>query len=107
MVKGFLDAEIAGAELHIYGSGDYVSELESVCRENGNVKYVGVKLIQEILTTQMKVTLLVNPRPTDQEFTKYSFLSKNMEYMAFGTPFLTTKLPGMPVEYYPYVVSAK
>ena len=26
-----------------------------------------------------------------------------MEYMASGTPTLTTKLPGMPEEYYPYV----
>ena len=26
-----------------------------------------------------------------------------MEYMASGTPLLTTKLAGMPAEYYPYV----
>ena len=26
-----------------------------------------------------------------------------MEYMVSGTPLLTTKLPGMPEEYYPYV----
>ena len=38
-----------------------------------------------------------------EEFTKYSFPSKNIEYMASGTPLLTTKLPGMPKEYYPYV----
>lgn len=103
LVEGFLDAEIADAELHIYGFGDYVPELESVCSKNGNVKYLGVKLNQEILTAQMKSTLLVNPRPTDQEFTKYSFPSKNMEYMASGTPLLTTKLPGMPADHYPYV----
>ena len=34
---------------------------------------------------------------------KYSFPSKTMEYMASGTPVLTTILPGMPKEYYPYV----
>ena len=26
-----------------------------------------------------------------------------MEYMASGTPLLTTKLPGMPEDYYPHV----
>ena len=26
-----------------------------------------------------------------------------MEYMASGTPILTTKLPGMPKEYYPHI----
>jgi len=34
---------------------------------------------------------------------KYSFPSKTMEYMASGTPVLTTVLPGMPKEYHPYV----
>ena len=47
--------------------------------------------------------LLVNPRPAAPEYTRYSFPSKNMEYMVSGTPVLTTKLPGMPKEYYPYV----
>ena len=47
--------------------------------------------------------LLVNPRPTNEEYTKYSFPSKNMEYMASGTPVLTTHLPGMPKEYNEYV----
>ena len=36
-------------------------------------------------------------------FAKYSFPSKNMEYMASGTAVLTTNLPGMPKEYLPYV----
>ena len=45
----------------------------------------------------------MNPRPTHEEFVKYSFPSKTMEYMASGTPVLTTRLPGMPKEYYPYV----
>ena len=38
-----------------------------------------------------------------EEFTKYSFPSKNMDYMVSGTPLFTTRLPGMPEEYYPYV----
>ena len=42
-------------------------------------------------------------RFSTEEFTKYSFPSKNMEYMASGTPLLTTKLPGMPKEYHHYV----
>ena len=56
---------------------------------------------------QMQATLLVNPRPTKQQFTKYSFPSKNIEYMASGTPMLTTILPGMPKEYYDYVFLIK
>ena len=45
----------------------------------------------------------MNPRPSKEEFTKYSFPSKNMEYMVSGTPALMTKLPGIPEEYWDYV----
>jgi glycosyltransferase involved in cell wall biosynthesis len=57
----------------------------------------------EIVDKEMEATLLVNPRPTHEEFVKYSFPSKTMEYMSTGTPVLTTKLPGMPEAYYPHV----
>ena len=57
----------------------------------------------EIIEKEMDATLLINPRPTNEEYVKYSFPSKNMEYMASGTPVLTTALPGMPQEYYPHV----
>ena len=57
----------------------------------------------QIVDKEMEATLLVNPRPTDEEYVKYSFPSKTMEYMASGTPVLTTVLPGMPKEYHPYV----
>ena len=50
----------------------------------------------EIVRLQCEATLLVNPRPSDKEFCKYSFPSKTIEYMASGTPVLMTKLPGVP-----------
>ena len=56
-----------------------------------------------MLVYQSNSDLLINPRPSEEEFTKYSFPSKNMEYMTSGTPLLTTKLVGMPEEYYEYV----
>lgn len=103
LVEGFLMAQLDNAELHLYGDGDYVPELQNICRECSCVKYFGVKLNDYVVKEQKKVTVLVNPRPTHEEFTKYSFPSKNMEYMLSGTPVLTTRLPGMPKEYYPYV----
>lgn len=104
MVEGFLKAKLENVELHIYGGGDFEVELKSISKNNKNVKYFGVKLIDEVIKAQIRATILINPRPTNQEFVKYSFPSKNMEYMASGTPVLTTKLSGMPIEYYEYVM---
>lgn len=70
---------------------------------NKAIRYCGVAPNSDIVKAELAATLLVNPRPTNEDYTKYSFPSKNMEYMASGTPVLTTKLPGMPEEYYPYV----
>ena len=103
LVQAFQIANIPNAELIIYGGGSYVKELKEICDGNPKIKYGGVLLNNQIIDEQAKATLLVNPRPTDNEFVKYSFPSKNLEYMSSGTPTLTTKLPGMPKEYYNYV----
>lgn len=90
-------------ELHIYGSGSYVSELKQWTDVDSRIKYWGVRPVADIVKAERRATLLINPRFTTEEFTKYSFPSKNMEYMASGTPVLTTRLPGMPAEYNNYV----
>ena len=103
LVEGFIKADVKDARLVLYGSGSYVEELVEVCKKHANVEFRGVAPNEEVMEEELKATLLVNPRPTDEEFTKYSFPSKNMEYMASGTPVLTTRLPGMPKEYNPFV----
>lgn len=101
LVKAFIMANVTEAELHIYGDGDYADELKSL--NNKSVKYYGIVPNSVVVNEEIKATLLINPRPTNEEFTKYSFPSKNLEYMVSGTPLLTTKLPGMPEEYLDYV----
>ncbi len=103
LVEGFLAATIPDAELHIYGDGDYAEKLAKQAAENSTIKYHGVAPNGEIVKAELAATLLVNPRPSHEEYTKYSFPSKNMEYMASGTPVLTTHLPGMPEDHKPYV----
>ncbi len=103
MVDGFVLANVPDSELHIYGNGPYVDELQKVTQEHPNVIYHGIAMNDEVVRAEIEADLLINPRPTHEEFTKYSFPSKNMEYMASGTPVLTTNLPGMPEEYKQYV----
>ncbi|MFZ5968924.1 MAG: glycosyltransferase [Bacillota bacterium] len=103
LVEAFKLINMDNCELWIYGEGDYLKKIQEECVIHSNIKYKGIKNKEEILKLERVVTLLVNPRPSDEEFTKYSFPSKTVEYMASGTPVLTTKLPGIPEEYFQYV----
>ena len=103
LVEGFIKANVPNAILALYGSGSYVEELKETCKQHVNVEYRGVAPNEVVVAEELKASLLVNPRFTTEEFTKYSFPSKNMEFMASGTPLLTTQLPGMPKDYHPYV----
>lgn len=103
LIQGFIQANLKDTELHIYGDGDFVEELKYICDKTDIIKYFGVVSNDKIIIEEIKANLLVNPRPTNQEYTEYSFPSKNMEYMVSGTPVLTTKLPGMPDEYLEYI----
>lgn len=103
LVEGFRQASIPNCRLDIYGPGDYVPELVKIADIDRSIRYGGMLFSSEIVEKEMEASLLINPRPTHEEFVKYSFPSKTMEYMASGTPVLTTDLPGMPEEYHSYV----
>ena len=77
--------------------------LRVIAENDPRIFYGGMLLNTQIVEKEQEATLLVNPRPTHEEFVKYSFPSKTMEYMASGTPVMTTVLPGMPKDYYPHV----
>ena len=103
LVEGFLLANLPDVELHIYGSGDYEQELAEIAEKHPNITYGGLLLPSQVVEKEMEATLLVNPRPSDEEFVRYSFPSKTMEYMSTGTPVLMTKLPCLPKEYLPHL----
>ena len=103
LIDGFRMADVPNARLDLYGPCDFEEELVQLAQEDERIFYGGLLLNSEIVEREQAATLLINPRPTTEEFVKYSFPSKNMEYMVSGTPVMTTVLPGMPKEYYPHV----
>lgn len=90
--------------LWICGDGLDREYVESYSRQDKRVKYWGLVKQQEAFIMQKKATLLVNPRKGDAEYTKFSFPSKTLEYMASGTPTIMYKLPGLPKEYEEHLV---
>lgn len=105
LVEAFMSLKDLNASLIIYGTGPFVEELKQYQLNDRRIEYRGLASNDKVVDAEMKASILVNPRPTHEEYTKYSFPSKNMEYMASGTPVLTTRLPGMPDEYFSHIYS--
>lgn len=93
------------AELWLFGDGTAVPEIKKRAEANKKIKFFGTVEREKILEYEKKASLLVNPRDPNEAFTEYSFPSKTIEYMLSGTPLLTTKLKGIPAEYFDYVFS--
>lgn len=87
-------------ELWLYGTGDLNEVLQK--ETHHCIKYMGPRSNHEVVEAEVKATILINPRPTTDEYTRYSFPSKTLEYMVSGTYTLTTHLSGIPSEYFDY-----
>ena len=64
---------------------------------------MGTVSIEKCHSLQEKAYLLINPRRSVEEYTKYSFPSKTLEYMSSGRPVLSYRLPGIPKDYEEYL----
>lgn len=87
------------SELWLFGSGDMVEKIIKASKHDNRIKYFGVKSNSYVRDMQKKAKILINPRFSNEEYTKYSFPSKLLEYLSSGTPVLTTRLKGIPSEY--------
>lgn len=99
LVKAFTQIQ-GNYELWLCGSGDVTEEIKLYAEKDSRIKYLGVLPNSEVVSHQKSAHILINPRLSSEEFTKYSFPSKLLEYAASGTPVLTTRLPGIPEEYF-------
>lgn len=85
-----------------------VGEAEEAIRQarDKRIVYLGKLYRAEAVALQRSASVLVNPRQNNNEFTKYSFPSKLMEYLSSGVPVVAYKLDGIPDEYDQYICYA-
>lgn len=89
--------------LVICGIGDSEKRIEEMAKLDSRIDFRGQVSRGEALRLQCTSTVLVNPRLNNEVFTRYSFPSKTMEYLASGTPVVSYKLDGIPDEYDKYI----
>lgn len=99
LVEAFKLIKSPDYRLVICGIGDSENEIKQAVKEDCRIKYYGQLPRGQVLKLQSSATVLVNPRQNNEEFTKYSFPSKNLEYLSSGIPFIAYKLDGIPDEY--------
>lgn len=68
-------------------------------KQDPRILYQGQVTAQEAKSWMARADVLVNPRKNDEEYTKYSFPSKNVEYLLTGNSVVGYLLDGMPPVY--------
>lgn len=107
LIDAFSSIKSENYRLWICGDGDSRGLIENSAKKDKRIIFYGQRTHEEVLVLQKKATVLINPRTSEGEFTKYSFPSKIMEYLASGTPTIIHRLPGVPDEYFQYCFVAE
>ena len=102
LVDAFMLTSNKDLRLQICGNGDSEDYIREMSQKDKRIEFLGQLVRTDVMNYQSKASLLINPRMPEGRFTRYSFPSKNMQYLASGVPTLIYKLPGIPAEYYDY-----
>ena len=99
LIDAFMMLENKNYRLILCGSGDCNDYIQKSANIDSRIQILGQIPPKKSRHWQFKADVLVNPRPNGEEFVKYSFPSKNIEYLMTGNPVVAFLLDGMPKEY--------
>ena len=103
LLDAFAQIKDPQLRLMICGFGQAEARIREEMAKDPRILFPGRVDRKQVLPLQRGATVLVNPRQNNEEFTKYSFPSKTMEYLAAGVPVVAYKLDGIPDEYDAYL----
>lgn len=99
LVDAFMMIESKECRLILCGNGDCDEYIKKSSAIDLRIQPLGQVSSEESHKWQKKADVLINPRPNEDEYVKYSFPSKNIEYLMTGKPVVAYLLDGMPSEY--------
>lgn len=88
--------------LLICGDGSYREYVQRASEQDSRIRYLGRLPREEVVRLERRSHLLIHAKDIGDEHSRYAFSTKIMEYMLSGTPVLTTRVDGVPQEYYPH-----
>jgi glycosyltransferase involved in cell wall biosynthesis len=105
-VKDLIDSfmRLINPQLRLFlcGSGELEDYIKSCSYHDERIVFLGLLKREDVLTRQKNADYLINPRMNTDEFAKYSFPSKILEYLSSGTPVIASMLSGIPEDYLGY-----
>lgn len=107
LVEAFIGIDDTQLELIVCGSGEAEKDVIKAAALDKRIRFLGVLSADDTRKIQETASVLVNPRLGDGEYTKYSFPSKNLEYLLSGNPVVVHKLEGIPDEYDEFFIYAE
>lgn len=91
--------ELKDYKLWFCGKGNAEDMIIEAEKRDSRIHYFGQISKAELQEIEKKVSFLINPRTNNGEYTKYSFPSKNLEYLLAGRPVIAYKLDGISDDY--------
>lgn len=88
-------------EMWICGIGECLEYV--INNTDDKVKYLGMLNNSEVLLYEKQAKVLLNARDPNNELTRFSFPSKILEYMSAGGIVISSKLLGIPREYWEHI----
>ena len=86
-------------KLWFCGRGNAENLIIEAQQKDERIRYLGLLSKEELHEIEKKVCCFINPRTNNGEYTKYSFPSKNLEYLLASRPVIAYKLEGMSDDY--------
>lgn len=103
LIEAFSRIKRSDLRLVICGTGEGEKYVREAAKADSRIQFLGRVSPEKAREVQSSASVLVNPRSNKGEYTKYSFPSKLMEYLASGVPVLCYRLDGIPAEYDNYL----
>ncbi len=105
MVEAFKMTDDKEAKLKICGGGELENYIIEQANADSRIEFLGTLTSDQAFELLKGSDVLINPRQNDSEYTKYSFPSKNVEYLMTGNVVIAYMLDGIPEIYRDFLVS--